>query len=234
MSRKVWASLGIGGIVVVLVVGLAWMRWATQQAPDFYETAMQASPPPAERVEAAREFAEQTAQLVHEMKYSRAWQQEFTQARVNAWLAEEVPEQYARRIPRGVTDPRVQFAEGVVWFGFRFSNSKFNGIVSLAVRPEVTEPNRIALHVESLSAGVLPLVPTAFIDDVSKQLDRYGVEHEWEVAEGKPVLHLELDSPGGDAPVLEEVEVEPERLRIAGYREAPRALTMTSSTARRL
>lgn len=232
MTRKIVVFLGAVGLLVVC--GVAAMRWATHQAPDFYESALASEQTPAARRKAARAFAEQTAQLVHEIQYARAWQQEFSQTRVNAWLAEELPDQYAKRIPAGVSDPRVQFDDGLVWFGFRLSNSRFHGVVSLAVRPEVTEPNRLALTVESLSAGLLPLTPTAFTDDVSEQLDRYGVEHEWEIVENKPVLHVTIVPNRGDHPVLEELQVDDQRLRIAGHRQEPRQLTMSDGNARRL
>lgn len=225
MTRKVLLPVGTG-ILLIVICGVAAMRWATRQAPDFYETALASDPSPAARHEAARKFAEQTARLVHDIQYAAKWREEFSQSRVNAWLADELPEQYAEQIPDGVSDPRVQFEDGLVRFGFRLSNSRFDGIVSLAVRPAVTGPNRVAITVESLSAGLLPLTPAAFTDDVSEQLDHYDIEHNWEIVENKPVLHLTIVPTRADHPVLEELDVDHQRLRIAGYRVEPRALTM--------
>ena len=69
---------------------------------------------------------------------------------------------------------------GLIRLGFRLTNSKFDGVVSLAVRPEITGPNRLSLTVEGLFAGVLPLDPAQFAPQVSAQLNRYGVRHRWE------------------------------------------------------
>ena len=231
MTRKILFPLGIG-ILLIIIGGVAAMRWATRQAPDFYETALASSAPPEARHEAARKFAEQTAQLVHDIQYAANWREEFSQSRVNAWLADELPEQYAKQIPDGVSDPRVKFEDGLVRFGFRLSNSRFDGVISLAVRPTVTGPNRVAITVESLFAGLLPLAPSAFTDDVTAQLDRYGIEHNWDFVENKPVLHVTIVPTRADHPVLEELEVDHQRLRIAGYRVEPPALTMSRGPVR--
>jgi hypothetical protein len=221
----VGSLLFVGGSVFTL-------RWAANQAPDFYETALTQTPPPAVQHEAAREFAEQTAQLVRDLQYSPTWEQEFTQTQVNAWLAEELPERYGDRIPRGVSDPRVQFVDGLVRIGFQLSSKRFEGIVSLDLRPSVPEPNKLAITVESLYAGLLPLAPASFTDDVSKQLNKYGVEHEWQVADGRHVLLITVVPNRGDRPVLEELSVDDEKLRIAGHRELPATITMRTPESR--
>jgi hypothetical protein len=223
MKRTTLVLLSLG-TVLSLVCGAVGLRWAAQQAPDFYTEAVPAAP--AVREEAARHFAEKTARLVEEFHYAPHWEQEFTQQGVNAWLAEELPRQYGDKIPPGVSDPRVQFADGVVRVGFQLSNKRFHGIVSLALRPSVPEPNRLAIRVESLYAGLLPLAPATFTSDVSKQLDRYAIEHEWHIEEGYHVLYVTVMPSRGDRPVLEEIAVDDAKLRIAGHRERPAALTM--------
>lgn len=225
MTRKIVILLGVGGVLLA-VFGIAALRWAARQAPDFYESAMKAHPRPENRDQAARVFAERTAKLVQKIKYESNWEQEFSQSRVNAWLADEMPHQYANEIPPGVSDARVKFDDGRIWFGFRLRNSQFDGIVSLVVRPEVTAPNHLTISVESLSAGLLPLTASAFTDDVSRELTRFGVHHRWDIAGSKPVLHVKITPAGAERPILEELQVDDEQLRITGYRTEPRALTM--------
>lgn len=233
MKRKT-LLFSAGLVAIAIVGGVAALMWAANQAPEFYASAAVPASPAVRHV-AAREFAEQTAELVRELRYAPKWEQEFTQTQVNAWLMEELPRRYGNRIPRGVSDPRVQFDDGLVRIGFQLTSSTFAGIVSLDLRPTVPEPNRLAIAVESLSAGLLPLAPASFTDDVSKQLDRYQVEHEWKVEEGFQVLYVTIVPNRGDRPILEEIAVGDERLRIAGHREQPTTLTMTTpETSRRL
>lgn len=227
MNRKSLAFFSLGSLLAI-IGGVVWLRWAANQAPDFYESAITNSSPPAVRQEAAREFAEQTAQLVRDLQYSPTWEQEFSQTQVNAWLAEELPQRYSKRIPRGVSDPRVQFDDGLVRIGFQLTSSKFDGVVSLDLRPSVPQPNQIAIAVESLYAGLLPLAPIAFTGDVSKQLDRFGVEHEWRTENGFQVLYVTVVPNRDDRPILEELVVDDERLRIAGHRDEPATITMAA------
>jgi len=231
MKRKTLALTAIGGLLVA-ACGAAGLRWAASQAPDFYAEALADPPAPEVREQAAREFAEQTAELVQDLRYAATWEQEFTQTQVNAWLAEELPLRYGDKIPKGVADPRVEFDDGLVRIGFQLSTKGFDGVVSLDLRPNVPEPNRLTIGVESLSAGLLPLSPASFTNDVSKQLDRYGVEHEWRVVDGVHLLDVTVVPRTGDNPVLEEIAVDDERVRIAGHRERPAVVTMRTGTSR--
>ena len=233
MKRKAIALTALGGALVVAGIAVG-LRWAATQGPDFYEAALADPPSPAVRERAAREFAEQTAALVQDLRYAATWEQEFSQTQVNAWLVEELPVQYGDRVPKGVTEPRVQFADGLVRIAFRLSNRAFDGVVSLDLRPTVPEPNRLTIGVESLSAGLLPLSPASFTGDVSKQLDLHGVEHAWRVEDGVHLLDVTIVPTHGDNPVLEEIAVADERLRIAGHRARPATITMrTGGTAMR-
>lgn len=228
MKRTTLTLLALGGVLAVACAAVG-LRWAATRAPEFYEQALADPPAPAAREQAAREFAEQTAEFVQELRYASTWEQEFTQTQVNAWLAEELPQRYGNRIPKGVEDPRVQFEDGLVRIGFRLSMKKFDGIVSLALRPTVPEPNRLTIGVESLYAGLLPLSPASFTDDVSEQLDRHEVEHEWRVADGTYLLDVTVVPHRGDHPILEEIAVDDERLRITGHREPPATITMRTA-----
>ena len=232
MKRTLLLLIVVGGLTTT-VAALAGLRWAAQQAPEFYDNVADDAPAPAVRHEAARRFAQQTAELVEEFRYAPVWQQEFTQTQVNAWLAEDLPEQYGSKIPKGVSDPRVQFADGLVRVGFRLRSKQFQGIVSLDLRPSVPEPNKVAIAIESLSAGLLPLSPATFIKDVTKQLDRYQVEHEWQTNNGVHVLVVTVVPTRGDRPVLETIEIQRRKLRVAGHRETPPTLTMRDGGGRR-
>ena len=220
----------LGGLTVA---GLAFWYMA-EGTPDFYTQALEAVPP-AEREANAEAFAERTVELARELEYSGDWEQRFTQAEVNGWLAERLPERYGDRIPDTVSDPRVDLTRpGLVRLGFRLSNRRFDGVVSLAVRPEVVGPNRVALHVEGLMAGLFPLDPATFAPQVSKYLEKYDVRHEWDlepVADeatgevGPPVLIVKLTPKAANRAVLEEMEIDGGAVRVAGSRAPPVRLT---------
>ena len=213
----------LGGLLVAgAVAAFAW--YAAAGVPDFYDDALAEAPPPAERRAAADAFEAKTAELSRAAQYRGAWEQEFSQAQINGWLAERLDAEYGAEVPDDVSDPRVDLSRpGLVRLGFRLSNRKFDGVVSLAVRPEVVGPNRVALHVEGLWAGMIPLDPAAFRPQVSKQLNRYGVDHRWEAPRADapaaaPVLTVSVAPRGPGRPVLEELEIDDKTVRVAGRR----------------
>ena len=236
--RRAFAvAAGSGAVVLGAFAGAAW--YAAERVPDFYRDALAEVPPPADRAAAADAFAAKTAELAESLAASPApataaadvvktWEQRFTQTQINAWLAERLPARYGDQIPDSVSDPRVDLSEpGLIRLGFRLSNSQFDGVVSLAVRPEITGPNRLALTVEGLFAGVLPLDPAQFIPQVSAQLAKYGVRHRWEETdEGPPRLAVAVVPRGPGSPVLDEFEVDDDGVRVAGRRGARTLVTV--------
>ena len=207
----------------------AW--YLAEGAPDFYTEALHAVPPAERRIQ-AEAFVERTAELTRDLEYGRTWEQRFTQAEVNGWLAESLPERFGDRIPDEVSDPRVDLTRpGLVRLGFRLSSKRFDGVVSLAVRPEMVGPNRVALHVEGLMAGLFPLDPRTFAPQVSKYLEKYRVRHEWDLEPagaadgGPPVLTITLNPRAANQAVLEEVEIDGGAVRVAGTRAPTVRLT---------
>ena len=218
------AGMLAGSLLTLL--GVAW--WAIGRTPDFYERAVSEEPPPEVRAAAAEELETRTAELAREVEYARQWDQTFTQRQINSWLIERLPEEYGDELPDGVSDPRVDLSEpGVVRLGFRLSTRRFDGVVSLAVLPEVPRPNRVRLTVRSLHAGILPLSAASFTEDISEALDDRRVSHEWETDDaGLPVLQIALTPGGAEQPVLETIEVDDHAVRVTGRRAAARRMTM--------
>ena len=237
-SRRSWRGtlvlLLVGFLLGGLTVAGVGLWYLAGGEPDFYTDALKAVPP-AERRAQAEAFAERTVELAREIEYGDAWEQRFTQDEVNGWLAEGLPERFGDQIPNDVSDPRVDLTRpGLVRFGFRLSNSKFDGVVSLAVRPEMVGPNRVALHVEGLMAGLFPLDPKTFAPHVSKYLSKYGVPHEWDLEPesadapgevGVPTLIVRLNPRAANQAVLEEVEIDAGTVRVAGSRAPTVRLT---------
>ncbi|NNJ26007.1 hypothetical protein [Alienimonas chondri] len=228
-------TLVIGFLLGAVTVAAVGFWYLAESEPDFYTRALEATPP-AERRAQAEAFTERTVELARDVEYGDTWEQRFTQDEVNGWLAESLPEQYGDQIPNEVSDPRVDLTRpGLVRLGFRLNSSKFDGVVSLAVRPEMIGPNKVALHVEGLMAGLFPLDPATFAPQVSKYLEKYKVRHEWDLAPkaegaegaaaGPPVLIVQLNPRAANQAVLEEMEIDGGAVRVAGSRAPTVRLT---------
>jgi len=192
--------------------------WALAQVPDFYEEELAVPVDPAVRKAAAKTFVQQTLRLVDDIKYADNWSQEFTQQQVNSWIAEELHAKYAKLVPPGVSQPRVRFLDQTVLIGFRFEQKRFSGIVSLRLKPWVSQPNQLTLEVLSVRAGLVPIPLDEVLGEATRQLEYAGWQTEWRQHHGNDVLIIHLDRPGHNQPVLESVDVTQGVLRIRGER----------------
>jgi hypothetical protein len=213
VRRKVLWFLAIG---IVLLAGTAGtLFWASKQVPDFYAEAMAAEIAPAVRQEAAKEFVQRTLRIVEDVEHSDRWAEEFTQEQINSWLIEELHQNYPELVPEGVTDPRVGLHDGVISLGFQYDGEAWAGVVSIRVRPWVPEPNRLAIEVLSIRAGLVPMPLDELLHEVAREVETEGLPISWTQRNGNDVAIVRLDA-DPDGPVLERLEVLQGRIRASG------------------
>jgi hypothetical protein len=217
--------------LLVVVAGLAGWSWRAAVAiPDFYQQALDETPYPEVREQAARQFVQQTLQFVEDIRQSETWSEEFTQTQVNSWLDAHL-HRYGRYVPKGVSDPRVQFEAGLLQIGFRFANRSWEGVVSLELRPSVPAPNRLVLEIEAVRAGLLPIPLEDFKLRISREFAKEGFATEWQEDDDREALLVDLNRDEVAAPVLETVEVLEGAIRIAGSREPASSSEAASANA---
>lgn len=224
MSRK-RAAVAAASLLLALGLAAGGVFWASFQVPDFYQDALADVPSPAVRKQAARRFVQQTLDLVDSIQHAEQWSETFEQQQINSWLAEELHSpRYSGLIPRTVTSPRVLLREGVVLIGFRVKQKKWDGVVSLRIRPWVPEPNQLALEVESVRVGLIPYPLDDLLEDISVQLAEEGLRSEWQQSNGNDVLVIHFDRGTPErTPVLEAIEVAEGEIRISGRGRTPRS-----------
>ena len=207
-------------LLVAMAIGAGAVVWSLLQVPDFYEEALAEQADPEARREAAKQFVAQTVKLADEIKYSRQWSQDFTQQQINGWLAEELHQKYPNLLPPGVRNPRVRLDDGSIQVGFQYESRQWSGIVSLRLKAWVPKPNDLAIAVESIQAGLMPVPLDRVLEQVSRELKTSRWRSEWTQVDGDDVLIVHLDGTGDDQPALESVQVEPGVLRISGRTNA--------------
>lgn len=205
-------------LLVAVSMGGGAVLWSLVQVPDFYEEALTAQSDPLARQEAADTFVQRTVQLANDIKYADAWSQEFTAQQVNAWLADQLYKEYAELVPPGIKDPRVRLDGHSVLVGFYYEQENWSGVVSLRLRPWVPEPNQLAIEIESIRAGLLPIPLDNVLQELSKQIATDGWQAEWTQINGNDVLLVRFNSEEEDQPLLEAVQVTDNLLRIIGSR----------------
>jgi hypothetical protein len=212
-----------GAAAFFLVVGTAGtLLWALLRVPDFYlEAAANLPQEPEQRKLAAKQLVQETTNLINNIKHSDQWSATFKETDVNSWFLEELrQEKYKDVVPKGVSDPRLAIHEGMLRLGFRFQKNGWSGIVSLRLKPWIEDENQLAVEIESIHAGIVPIPLEDMLHQLSKQLTRSGWDITWNHANGHDVAIINLNKPNSaKSGVLEQVSVAEGEVRIRGRRK---------------
>jgi hypothetical protein len=203
MSRK---SLLMALGIILLLVGSAGTALAllVSHEPDFYRKA--AMQPGEDRKRLATAFANNYAQFLFNVKNEeKKWDTEFTQEQINSFLEEDLarPGNLEKNFPEGIREPRIAIDANRVRFAFRYGTDPWSTVVSIDLNVWLTakEPNVVALQLEGLHAGSLPISAQSMLDRFAESLREKDIEVTWYRHEGKPVALLRFQ-PGHKAPTV--------------------------------
>jgi hypothetical protein len=219
MRRK---KLVLGGIAAFLViVGIAsGLLWALLRVPDFYAEAATTIPQePEQRKLAAKQLVQETTNLINDIQHSDEWSATFKQTQVNSWFLEELRQpKYKDVVPEGVSNPRLVIHEGYLQLGFRFQRNGWNGIVSLQLKPWIEEENHLAIEIESIRAGIVPIPLEDVLHQLAQKLVDEGWEVKWSHSNGHDVAIINLNkNRDPNSPKLQSLTVAEGEVRIQGH-----------------
>jgi hypothetical protein len=211
-------------LTAAVAVSLVSMYRASRHVPEFYERALAARPEVQKA--AGQKFEQQALALHNQVRHEGRWEARFTQDEINGWLAAELPVKFPKALPRGVSDPRIALEETQVHLAVRYERRDTKAVVSLSGRVQLTEePNELAVRIDTVRAGALPLPFAQFKDEIAGRAARAGVPLRWTETEGVPValLRLPLDPRDfkGKHLVVEELKLSEGELIVAGRTEPP-------------
>ncbi len=193
MARKKWIVVGVSFAMLAMAASGA-IFWALWQVPEFYQQAASAVPQdPETRQQEAKELVQTTTGLVNDINHSDRWTATFAQSQVNSWVVEELrrPE-YAKLVPEGIRDPRVLMQTDVLQVGFRMKYKAWDGVASIFVRPWVTSDFRLALEVEQIRAGLIPIPLEETLHELTQDIEEAGFDVEWRQSNGHDVAVIDL------------------------------------------
>jgi hypothetical protein len=225
MRRKKWVFWGAAAFLVL--VGIAsGLLWALLRVPDFYAQAATTVPrEPEERKRAAKQLVQETTNLINGIKHSDEWAATFKQDEVNSWFLEELSQSKDRDVvPEGVSEPRLAIHDGYLQMGFRFQRKGWSGIVSLRLKPWIEDQNQLAIEIESIRAGIVPVPLEEMLHQLTQKLVDEGWEVKWNHANGHDVAVINLNKKRNpDSPVLDSLTVADGEVRIRGHRKGFKA-----------
>jgi hypothetical protein len=166
---------------VFLIVGGALLLAITRE-PEFYRAA--ALPPGRERQKNSQEFMTRSSDLYDGIKYRKVWLERFTEAQINSFFDEDFVKSgfSTTMLPEHIEAPRVSITQDKIRLAFRYGlNSWCGTVVSIDFRVNLAtaEPNCIALELQGLHAGSLPISTQSLLERVSEVARRQNIEVSW-------------------------------------------------------
>lgn len=221
MRRKKLVFWGAAAFLVI--VGIAsGLLWALLRVPGFYAQAATTIPQePEERKLAAKQLVQETTNLINDIQHADEWAARFKQDEVNSWFLEELTQpKYRDVVPEGVSDPRLVIREGYLQMGFRLQKKGWNGIVSLQLKPWIEAENQLAIEIESIRAGIVPIPLEDMLHQLTQKLVDEGWEVKWNHANGHDVAVINLNKKRDPkSPILESLTIADGEVRIQGHRK---------------
>lgn len=206
-------------IAMLLAIGVSATWWAvrqTQYVPAFYAEATDSSVKPALKRRPHFKVKQQD-----DTSTIATWRANFSTNEINAWLAEELPKKFPELLAKGASEPRIVIDEDRVLAAARYRNRRFDLVISCELKVELTEqPNMLALRVQHLKAGALPLPLSKFVKGISKEAAKGDIDIRWDATESGPVALVSIPSEHPEyvkSPmIMESVELADNALVLAG------------------
>lgn len=232
--RKIKRRRLIAGILATALIAIPAALWALlRYEPEFYRNVAQLSPE--KRQSEAKKFVAQSLQLRNDIVNEAKWEAAFSDEEVNAWLAEDLITHFADQIPEGVHEPRVVFEMDRVNLGFQLDQGPLRSVVWIVAKVRVPGENEIALTIEKIRAGVVPIPAENLLDRITKTARDRGLDLRWEhdgefpVAIIKYTPHLKRHDV-----VLERLQLLDGQIRLSGRSTKGRAVASPSLPSRRV
>jgi hypothetical protein len=189
------------GLAVVLIAGAGLILYLVLgYEPDLYRQA--AAPAGEARSQMSQDFLKEFSTLLSAPEAERDWYVQFSDQQINSYLDEGfIKEGLASHVlPDGVSRPHVVFGPEKVHVAFCYGIGGWNTVISLDLRVWLAkaEPNAVALELEGIRAGALPISSQWLLEEFRKVgRDKNGLDLTWYRTNGHPValLRFQADQP---------------------------------------
>jgi hypothetical protein len=194
MKYWMWGLATVIAMAGIATASVSW--WALQKTrvvPDFYARATQRLPEDLDSAVARLE--RDMVQLQGDASRLGSWQAVFTDEQINAWLVQQLPREFPQLLPPGVIEPRIIIEDGRVLVAARFKNPHLDTVISFELKAALTEhANVVAIQVNNLRAGTLPLPLERFLRGISREAAKSNMEVRWDMDQSDPIALVTIPS----------------------------------------
>ena len=204
-----------GSVLAALLAipGAIWFSLIYQ--PTFYR--VMRSLPRDQQAAKAKHFVANSLQLRNDITNERAWHAVFTDQEVNAWLAEDLVTHFADQIPPEVHEPRIVFEHDRITFAFGLDRGPIRSVIWVVARASVPEDNVLALTLEKVRAGMIPIPVDRVIGPLTVVARDRGLDVRWKTDEDAPVALIRYRPDGVRSDViLEKLTIRQGQIRVSG------------------
>jgi hypothetical protein len=205
----------IGSILLALIAAPVGIWLSLTHQPNFYRMLVRV---PRGQLEAkAKHFVASSLRLRNDIRNERSWEAVFTDQEVNAWLAEDLVTHFADQIPPEVREPRVAFEPDRVTLAFQLDQGPIRSVIWVVAQVRVPEDNVLALTLEKIRAGVVPISAERIIEPLTAQAVEHGLDIRWTREDDMPVALIRYNPAHGRSDVvLERLTIRRGAIRLSG------------------
>ncbi len=236
MARKYRIAAACGLAVLCLIaVGLWGVYRAALQVRPFYQQALQLQPEVLAR--GSRELESQASALYSDARNAGAWQALFTDEQINGWLATQLVEDRAGKLPNSVREPRVAIGPDTLTLGFTTSQGGVEMVVSVDAAVFLTEEGEVAIHFKDVRAGALPLPVLQVADEIAAACHNLKLPVRWTQHDGEPIALVDIGNDQSSSKrrfILDAIQLKQGQLFVAGHTETDAPKMGVTSSARQL
>jgi len=122
------------------------------------------------------------------------WGAALSDEELNAWLATDLPRNHASWLPRGLSQPRLEFRPRHLAAGVRVGVGPLSTIASLECEIVLREPNQLAIAVERARLGAIPIPTAPILGVIERRLRKLGMVTDIRRTDGRMVLAVYIPS----------------------------------------
>ncbi|HVK13801.1 MAG TPA: hypothetical protein VM597_33980 [Gemmataceae bacterium] len=190
--------VSVGQVVAFVALVLFGLGWAAKRVPAFY-TESELPDDAATRsksVEAIGGYFQMRDAIVE--SNNPRWELAFTAEQLNAYFQHDFVVNHGgdANLPEGFSAPRVQIEDGRMRIGVQYGQGYWTTVLSIQLKVWLVpgKANVLAMEIESLKAGALPLSPATLLDKISEVARRQNIDVTWFRENGHPVAIMRFQA----------------------------------------